>query len=71
MPGHVHTLGILRHSRSRHDRHNLDTFGEDQETAAMAAVATGDPLLDARMVEEEDINIQLNQVKCDNPYEDD
>merc|ERR550532_2894861 len=21
MPGHVHTLGILRHSRSRHDRH--------------------------------------------------
>ena len=99
MPGHVHTLGILRHSRSRHDRHNLDTFGEDQETAAMAAVATGDPLLDARMVEEEEemarrrkhyantedefaglmsqkdkqwiINIQLNQLKCDNPYVDD
>jgi len=65
----------------------------------MAAVATGDPLLDARMVEEEEemarrrkhyantedeyaglmsqkdkqwiINIQLNQLKCDNPYVDD
>merc|ERR1719468_768097 len=99
MPGHVHTLGILRHSRSRHDRHNLDTFGEDQETATMAANPTGDPLLDARMVEEEEemarkrkhysntedeyaglmsqkdkqwiINIQLNQLKCDNPYVDD
>ena len=65
----------------------------------MAANPTGDPLLDARMVEEEEemarrrkhyansedeyaglmsqkdkqwiINIQLNQLKCDNPYVDD
>ena len=38
-----------------HDRHNIDTFGEDQETVAMAAAnPTGDPLLDARMVEEEE-----------------
>merc|ERR1719195_2158616 len=98
MPGHVHTLGILRHSRSRHDRHNHETFGEELEEQ-MAANPTGDPLLDARMVEEEEemarrrkhyansedeyaglmsqkdkqwiINIQLNQLKCDNPYVDD
>ena len=96
MPGHVHTLGILRHSRSRHDRYNNETFGEEM---GMAANPTGDPLLDARMVEEEEemarrrrhyansedeyaglmsqkdkqwiINIQLNQLKCDNPYVDD
>ena len=61
-------------------------FGEDQETAIMAANSTREPLLDARMVEEETlrqyrgrvrglmsqkdkrwiINIQLNQLKCDN-----
>merc|ERR1719516_88535 len=95
MPGHVHTLGILRHSRSRHDRHNHETFGEEE----IASHSTGDPLLDARMLEEEEemarrrkhyansedeyaglmsqkdkqwiINIQLNQLKCDNPYVDD
>ena len=98
MPGHVHTLGILRHSRARRDRHNHETFGEELEEQ-MAANPTGDPLLDARMVEEEEemarrrkhyansedeyaglmsqkdkqwiINIQLNQLKCDNPYVDD
>jgi len=97
MPGHVHTLGILRHTRSRHDRHNSETFGEESER--MAENPTGDPLLDARMAEEEEemarrrkhyansedeyaglmsqkdkqwiINIQLNQLKCDNPYVDD
>jgi len=96
MPGHVHTLGILRHSRSRHDRHNHETFGEEEIAASHS---TGDPLLDARMLEEEEemakrrkhyansedeyaglmsqkdkqwiINIQLNQLKCDNPYVDD
>ena len=29
-------------------------FGEDQETAIMAANSTREPLLDARMVEEEE-----------------
>merc|ERR550532_1237791 len=102
MPGHVHTLGILRHSRSRHDRHNHETFGDDDSSdphAGLAVNPTGDPVLDARMVEEEEemarrrkhyantedeyaglmsqkdkqwiINIQLNQLKCDNPYVDD
>jgi len=102
MPGHVHTLGILRHSRSRHDRHNHETFGDDDNTdphEGLAVNPTGDPVLDARMVEEEEemarrrkhyansedeyaglmsqkdkqwiINIQLNQLKCDNPYVDD
>jgi len=102
MPGHVHTLGILRHSRSRHDRHNHETFGDDDNTDphdGLAVNPTGDPVLDARMVEEEEemarrrkhyantedeyaglmsqkdkqwiINIQLNQLKCDNPYLDD
>ena len=102
MPGHVHTLGILRHSRSRHDRHNHETFGDEENVdpgAGLAVNPTGDPVLDARMVEEEEemarrrkhyansedeyaglmsqkdkqwiINIQLNQLKCDNPYVDD
>jgi len=101
MPGHVHTLGILRHSRSRHDRHNHETFGDDDTDPheGLAVNPTGDPVLDARMVEEEEemarrrkhyansedeyaglmsqkdkqwiINIQLNQLKCDNPYVDD
>ena len=102
MPGHVHTLGILRHSRSRHDRHNHETFGDEENSdpgAGLAVNPTGDPVLDARMVEEEEemdkrrkhyantedeyaglmsqkdkqwiINIQLNQLKCDNPYVDD
>ena len=57
MPGHVHTLGILRHSRSRHDRHNHETFGDDDSSdphAGLAVNPTGDPVLDARMVEEEE-----------------
>eukprot|EP00090_Calanus_glacialis_P045213 TRINITY_DN8250_c0_g1_i1.p1 TRINITY_DN8250_c0_g1~~TRINITY_DN8250_c0_g1_i1.p1 ORF type:complete len:769 (-),score=302.62 TRINITY_DN8250_c0_g1_i1:299-2260(-) len=101
MPGHVHTLGILRHSRSRHDRDNAETFGEEGELGndALLINPTGDPLLDAKMMEEQEelakrrkhyassedeyaglmsqrdkqwiINIQLNQLKCDNPYVDD
>merc|ERR1719367_2180482 len=87
MPGHVHTLGILRHSRSRHDRHNHETFGEEEIAASHS---TGDPLLDARMLEEEEemakrrkhyansedeyaglMSQKDNQLKCDNPYVDD
>jgi len=101
MPGHVHTLGILRHSRSRHDRDNAETFGEEGELGndGLLMNPTGDPLLDAKMMEEQEelakrrkhyassedeyaglmsqrdkqwiINIQLNQLKCDNPYVDD
>jgi len=106
MPGHVHTLGILRHSRSRHERADRDELllgeGEDcllGEEGGLLVNPTGDPLLDAKMLEEqaelakkradyansEDeyaglmsqrdkqwiINIQLNQLKCDNPYVDD
>jgi len=101
MPGHVHTLGILRHSRSRHDRDNAETFGEEGELGSDGLLMnpTGDPLLDAKMMEEQEelakrrkhyassedeyaglmsqrdkqwiINIQLNQLKCDNPYVDD
>ena len=57
MPGHVHTLGILRHSRSRHDRHNHETFGDEENSdpgTALVVNPTGDPVLDARMVEEEE-----------------
>jgi len=99
MPGHVHTLGILRHSRSRHDRDNAETFGEEGDSDALLINPTGDPVLDAKMMEEQEelakrrkhyasnedeyaglmsqrdkqwiINIQLNQLKCDNPYVDD
>jgi len=101
MPGHVHTLGILRHSRSRNDKDNAETFGEEGELGGDAPLInpTGDPLLDAKMMEEQEelakrrkhyassedeyaglmsqrdkqwiINIQLNQLKCDNPYVDD
>jgi len=101
MPGHVHTLGILRHSRSRHDRDNAETFGEEGELGneGLLMNPTGDPMLDAKMMEEQEelakrrkhyassedeyaglmsqrdkqwiINIQLNQLKCDNPYVDD
>jgi len=103
MPGHVHTLGILRHSRSRHERERSEEGGlEDcleDGTSVLLDNPTGDPLLDAKMAEEqaemakkrahyansEDeyaglmsqkdkqwiINIQLNQLKCDNPYVDD
>jgi len=103
MPGHVHTLGILRHSRSRHERERSDSGGlEDcleEGNSVLLANPTGDPVLDAKMAEEqaemakkrahyastEDeyaglmsqkdkqwiINIQLNQLKCDNPYVDD
>merc|ERR1719483_72473 len=101
MPGHVHTLGILRHSRSRHDKDNAETFGEEGELGneGLLINPTGDPMLDAKMMEEQEelakrrkhyassedeyaglmsqrdkqwiINIQLNQLKCDNPYVDD
>ena len=56
MPGHVHTLGILRHSRSRHDRDNAETFGEEGELGndALLINPTGDPLLDAKMMEEQE-----------------
>merc|ERR1719318_600935 len=56
MPGHVHTLGILRHSRSRHDRDNAETFGKEGELGndALLINPTGDPLLDAKMMEEQE-----------------
>merc|ERR1719516_711477 len=57
MPGHVHTLGILRHSRSRHDREGRDDGGlEDcleDGTTVLLANPTGDPILDAKMAEEQ------------------
>jgi len=114
MPGHVHTLGILRHSRSRGEREvrgegrgdrgdrgggiedeDLQLGGEE----GLSFNPTGDPVLDAKMLAEHEemarkrriygrsedeyaglmsqrdkqwiINIQLNQLKCDNPYVDD
>ena len=54
MPGHVHTLGILRHSRSRHDRDNAETFGEEGDSDALLINPTGDPVLDAKMMEEQE-----------------
>jgi len=101
MPGHVHTLGILRHSRARH--HNAELDPEDDCLGATDTAPlinpTGDPRLDARLLEEQEelaskakwfhdtedeyaglmsardkqfiTNIQLNQLKCDNPYVDD
>ena len=55
MPGHVHVLGILRHSRSRRqegERHHDpddDCLGSD----APLLNPTGDPLLDARLEKEQ------------------
>jgi hypothetical protein len=56
MPGHVHVLGILRHSRSRRlpleERHHDpddDCLGSD----APLLNPTGDPLLDARLEREQ------------------
>ena len=56
MPGHVHTLGILRHSRSRHDKDNAETFGEEGELGneGLLINPTGDPMLDAKMMEEQE-----------------
>lgn len=103
MPGHVHTLGILKHSRSRHDRNNRGGIEDDDcllgDNEELSYNPTGDPLLDAKMMQEREelgrkrriyeqcedeyaglmtqrdkqwiINIQLNQLKCDNPYVDD
>merc|ERR1719367_989169 len=102
MPGHVHTLGILKHSRSRHDRNNRELEDNDcllGDNEELSFNPTGDPLLDAKMLAEHEelsrkrrmyeqsedeyaglmtqrdkqwiINIQLNQLKCDNPYVDD
>ena len=45
---------MLRHSRSRHERHNLDTFDEDQETAAV---------LDARMVEDDEEEMDRRRIQ--------
>jgi len=101
MPGHVHTLGILRHSRSRHERDEPPRDLEDDclGDAEPLINPTGDPRLDAKLMQEqaelasrcryfdetEDeyaglmtprdkqfiINIQLSQLKCENPYVDD
>merc|ERR1719193_2023918 len=103
MPGHVHTLGILKHSRSRHDRNQRGGIEDDDcllgDNEELSYNPTGDPLLDAKMLQEREelgrkrriyeqcedeyaglmtqrdkqwiINIQLNQLKCDNPYVDD
>ena len=87
--------------RSRHDKHNPETFGADGAVGEEGLVVnpTGDPVLDQRMLQEQEvmaqrrkeynasedqyaglmsqrdkqwiINIQLNQLKCDNPYVDD
>jgi len=107
MPGHVHTLGILRHSRSRGERGERGERGggiEEEDCLlggeeGLSFNPTGDPVLDAKMLAEHEemarkrrmydrsedeyaglmsqrdkqwiINIQLNQLKCDNPYVDD
>ena len=51
MPGHVHTLGILRHSRSRHEPRDLDDdcLGDHQPLVN----PTGDPRLDAKQAQEQ------------------
>lgn len=106
MPGHVHVLGILRHSRSRrlpppgeNERRRHDPDDDCLGSDAPLINPTGDPLLDAKLEQEqaelasrcryfdetEDeyaglmsqrdkqfiINIQLSQLKCDNPFIDD
>merc|ERR1719193_2405066 len=105
MPGHVHVLGILRHSRSSRGNtaHHHDRGGDLDDDClgneAPLVNPTGDPVLDAKLMEEqaelasrcryfnetEDeysglmssrekqfiINIQLSQLKCENPYVDD
>jgi hypothetical protein len=99
MPGHVHTLGILRHSRARHVEVDLEDDCLGATDTAPLINPTGDPALDARLAQEQEeltsrarwfndtedeyaglmsardkqfiTNIQLNQLKCDNPYVDD
>ena len=55
MPGHVHTLGILKHSRSRHDRNNRGGIEDDDcllgDNEELSYNPTGDPLLDAKMMQ--------------------
>merc|ERR1712241_1201730 len=92
-----------KHSRSRHDRNNRGGIEDDDcllgDNEELSYNPTGDPLLDAKMMQEREelsrkrrmyeqsedeyaglmtqrdkqwiINIQLNQLKCDNPYVDD
>jgi len=99
MPGHVHTLGILRHSRARHVEVDLDDDCLGESDTPLLVNPTGDPALDARLAKEQEeltnrarwfndtedeyaglmtardkqfiTNIQLSQLKCDNPYVDD
>merc|ERR1719347_2083514 len=56
MPGHVHTLGILKHSRSRHDRNQRGGIEDDDcllgDNEELSYNPTGDPLLDAKMLQE-------------------
>jgi len=63
MPGHVHTLGILRHSRLRHSDHPGETGGHhvDPEDDCLGSSdtapllnPTGDPALDARLAAEQE-----------------
>ena len=55
MPGHVHTLGILKHSRSRHDRNQRGGIEDDDcllgDNEELSYNPTGDPLLDAKMLQ--------------------
>jgi len=96
MPGHVHVLGILKHSRSRQEDHGGEGTDFDLEDQTLAINPTGDPLLDLELAREAElaavrrketedeyaglmsqrdkqwiINIQLSQLKCENPYIDD
>ncbi len=56
MPGHVHVLGILRHSRSRREgEHQREHDPDDDCLGSHAPLMnpTGDPLLDARLEREQ------------------
>ena len=55
MPGHVHTLGILKNSRSRNDRNQRGGIEDDDcllgDNEELSYNPTGDPLLDAKMLQ--------------------
>ena len=75
MPGHVHTLGILKHSRSRHDRNNRELEDNDcllGDNEELSFNPTGDPLLDAKMLAEQEELLshaqdQLKQFRLSHP----
>ena len=55
MPGHVHVLGILKHSRSRQEDRQEDTDFDLEGDSVLSVNPTGDPLLDLELAREAEL----------------